>query len=118
MLDAIGRVFEMAAPAIIGLNYGPIAAAAATEVISSTKSEPKIIEGTNIIQGDPVSTIGFTGTPVTQNFETASSPGFFAPGGTRRQGLRDFGGFLGDESQALNWFGNGHSGLHRGREGE
>jgi len=107
----------MAAPAIIGLNYGPIAAAAATEVISSTKSEPKIIEGTNIMQGDPVGNIGFTGTPVTQNFQTASSPGFFAPGGTLRQGFRDFGGFLGDAAPALNFFGIGQSGLQRANAG-
>lgn len=117
IFDALGKVIETSASTIVGMNFGPFAAAATQEVINNTKSEPTIIEGTNIMQGDPVGNIGFTGTPVTQNFQANSSPGFFAPGGALRQGFRDFGGLLGDAAPALNFFGVGQNGLQRANAG-
>jgi len=96
IFGGIGRLLGSAAPIAIGAATGGTLGAASSFVgQAAAKKKLQRPEGINIMQGDPIGNVGFTGTPISQNIVAASQPGFFSAGGAFRQGVRDFGGFLG-----------------------
>ena len=106
LLDSIGTVLERAVPSALAfVTGGPAAAVTTYAGIERAKSNQKKLERAEyMFQQDP----GLSAGQVGYNPTTLTSPGFFAPGGALRQGVRDFGGFLGDFAPVASVFGLGN----------
>jgi len=107
ILDAIGTVLDRVVPTAIGFATGGAGGAITSAVgVERAKRNEKILERNMIYTQEGSSTRGFQGgfSPAAAQ---AASPGFFAPGGALRSGLRDFGGFLGDFAPVAGVFGLG-----------
>ena len=106
-LDALGTVLDRvggAAQGFIMSGGNPVGAFTGAVAVEQRKKQEKAIERAEYMyQQDPGLTQGFTGF----SGSGTSSPGFFAPGGALRQGVRDFGGFLSDFSPVASVFGLG-----------
>jgi len=106
--DALGTVLDRVAPtALAFVAGGPAAALQTAAAVEKAKRNEKILERQAMnpfelqsrnmrIQDFNARAPGFV-----------SEPGFFAPGGAFRTGVRDFGGFLSDLSPIANVFGFG-----------
>ena len=106
--DAIGTVLDRVVPAATALvtTGNPIAAVTTLAGVERAKRQEKVLERQQMAIGDP-SLSGNMFLPKTGGFNPVQEAGFFAPGGTLRTGLRDFGGFLSDFSPVANIFGLG-----------
>jgi len=105
--DSIGTALDRIVPTVIGFaSGGPIGAATAAQGVERAKRNKDIMERNMIYTQEGPSTRGFqnSGSPMLAG---TSSPGFFAPGGTLRTGLQDFGGFLSDFAPVAGVFGLG-----------
>ena len=106
-LDALGTVLDRvggAAQGFIMSGGNPLGAVSGAVAVEQRKKQKKAYERAEFMYlNDPGITQGFTGVSPA----ASSSPGFFAPGGALRTGLRDFGGFLGDFAPVASVFGLG-----------
>ena len=107
-LDAFSTVLDRVGGAAQGffLSGGnPLAAVSSAVAVENVKKQQKAIERAESMALQPLGTPldNFAGAPT-----TAASPGFFAPGGALRTGVRDFGGFLSDFSPIASVFGLGN----------
>ena len=106
-LDALGTVLDRVGGAAQGYFMGgPAGAVAGLAGVEQAKANEKIMER-NMAYVDPYSSGYGTMNNMVQTAAQSSQPGFFAPGGALRQGVRDFGGFLSDFSPIANVFGLG-----------
>ena len=105
--DALGTVFDRVGGAVSGFvmsGGNPLGAVGGLLEVENAKKQQKAYERAEFMyQNDPGLTAGFTGV----SGSGTSSPGFFAPGGALRTGVRDFGGFLSDFSPIAGVFGLG-----------
>lgn len=105
--DALGTVLDRVGGAAQGffLSGGnPLGAVSGAVAVENRKKQEKAYERAEFMYlQDPGLTQGFTG--VSQ--ANSSSPGFFAPGGTLRTTVRDFGGFLSEFAPISGVFGLG-----------
>ena len=106
--DAIGTVIDRVVPTAISFatTGNPLAAVTTLAGVETAKKNEKRLERQQMAIGDP-NLSGNMYLPKTGGFNPVSSAGFFAPGGTLRQGIKDFGGFLGDLSPIASVFGFG-----------
>jgi len=106
-LDSLGSVLDRVGGAAQGFfmsGGNPLGAVGGAIAVENRKSQQKQIERAQYIyQNDPGLSAGFTGVSPGMS----SSPGFFAPGGAFRTGVRDFGGFLSDFAPVAGVFGLG-----------
>ena len=107
-LDSLGTVLDRVVPTAISfVAGGPAAAvqtAAGVERAKRTKKQMERAERMAVQNfGTPLDS--FAGAP---SIGQTSSPGFFAPGGSLRTGIRDFGGFLSDFAPVASVFGLGN----------
>tara|TARA_R100000654_G_C2681917_1_gene127419 strand:- start:103 stop:981 length:879 start_codon:yes stop_codon:yes gene_type:complete len=107
-LDSLGSVVSRVVPTAIGFATGNFAGAAtALAGVEQAKSQKKKFETERFnamqLQDFPGPLTSFAGAPT-----QAASPGFFAPGGAFRTGVRDFGGFLKEVSPIASVFGFGN----------
>ena len=106
-LDSLGTVLDRVGGAASGfLLGGPAGAVQGLAGVEQAKKRTKALERAEFMYTqDPGLSQGFSGlSPASSG---AASPGFFAPGGGFRQGIRDFGGFLGDFAPVASVFGLG-----------
>lgn len=98
----LDRVLPTAASFVLG---GPGAALTTAAGVERAKKEQKALERQEFmaIQNFQTPLDSFAGAP-----SQVASPGFFAPGGTLRSTVRDFGGFLGDFAPVASVFGLGN----------
>ena len=105
--DALGTVLDRVGGAAQGFfmsGGNPIGAVTGAVAVEQAKKRTKQLERAEFMyQQDP----GLAAGNVGFNQQSLSSPGFFAPDGALRQGVRDFGGFLSDFSPIANVFGLG-----------
>ena len=106
-LDSLGTVLDRvggAAQGFILSGGNPLGAVSGAVAVEQQKKKQKAFERAEFMaiqnMGSPLDS--FAGATT-----AAASPGFFAPGGTLRSGLRDFGGFLGDFAPVASVFGLG-----------
>jgi hypothetical protein len=106
-LDSLSTVLDRVGGAAQGffLSGGnPAGAVQGLAAVENAKRQEKILERQEFMAlqnyGTPLDS--FAGAPA-----QAASPGFFAPQGAFRQGIRDFGGFLSDFAPVANVFGLG-----------
>ena len=106
-LDSLSTVLDRVGGAAQGffLSGGnPAGAVQGLAAVENAKRQEKILERQEFMAlqnyGTPLDS--FAGAPA-----QAASPGFFAPQGAFRQGIRDFGGFLGEFAPIANVFGLG-----------
>lgn len=107
-LDSLSTVLDRVGGAAQGffLSGGnPAGAVQGLAAVENAKRQEKILERQKMAIGDP----SLSGNMYLRNsvVTPASQPGFFAPGGAFRQGVRDFGGFLSDFAPVANVFGLG-----------
>lgn len=107
LLDSIGTVLDRVVPTALSfVTGGPAAAITTAAGIERAKKNEKIMERAEFMYTqDPGLSQGFSG--ISSVGSQAASPGFFAPGGALRSGIRDFGGFLGDFAPVAGVFGLG-----------
>jgi len=118
LLDGITGFFERnIGPVVTGMIAGPQAGLQQYAQEGQARTARNKLEGMNNMQGDPIGNIGFTGSPVTQNFGGSNPSGFFSSGGAFRTGVRDFGGFLGDLAPIASMFGVGNDRFQRTNSG-
>ena len=105
--DALGTVLDRvggAAQGFVMSGGSPAGAIAGLAGVERAKKEQKQLERAEFMfTQDPGLSQGFSGISPSG----ASSPGFFAPGGALRTGVRDFGGFLSDFAPVASVFGLG-----------
>ena len=99
----LDRVLPTASAFVLG---GPASAVATLAAVEQQKANEKIMER-NMAYVDPYSSGYGTLNNMVQSAVAPSSPGFFAPGGTLRTTVRDFGGFLSDFAPVAGVFGLG-----------
>ena len=106
-LDSLSTVLDRVGGAAQGffLSGGnPAGAVQGLAAVENAKRQEKILERQEFMAlqnyGTPLDS--FAGAPA-----QAASPGFFAPQGAFRQGIRDFGGFLSDFAPVAKVFGLG-----------
>jgi hypothetical protein len=106
-LDALGTTLDRIGGAAQGFfltGGNPLGAVQGAVAVENAKRQEKMLERQEFMAlqnyGTPLDT--FAGAP-----KLASQPGFFAPGGAFRQGVRDFGGFLSDFQPIASVFGLG-----------
>jgi hypothetical protein len=106
-LDSLGSVVSRVVPTVLGFaTGGPVGAATSLAGVETAKRQKKQIERANFMyQNDPGLSAGFSG--IAPTTASAGNPGFFAPGGAFRTGVRDFGGFLSDFAPVASVFGLG-----------
>ena len=108
LLDALGTVLDRVGGAAQGFlmsGGNPLGAISGAVAVENVKRQEKAFERAEYMyQQDPGLSQGFTG--VTGG--GAGQPGFFAPGGALRTGVRDFGGFLSDFAPVAGVFGLGN----------
>ena len=106
-LDSLGSVLDRVGGAAQGFfmsGGNPLGAVGGAIAVENRKSQQKQLERAQYMyQNDPGLSAGFTGVSPGMS----SSPGFFAPGGAFRTGVRDFGGFLSDFAPVAGVFGLG-----------
>ena len=106
-LDSLGSVLDRVGGAAQGFfmsGGNPLGAVSGAIAVENRKSQQKQLERAQYMyQNDPGLSAGFTGVSPGMS----SSPGFFAPGGAFRTGVRDFGGFLSDFAPVAGVFGLG-----------
>ena len=106
-LDALGTTLDRVGGAVQGFfmsGGNPAGAVAGLAGVENAKRQEKMLERAEFMYlQDPGLSQGFTGVSPAQT----SSPGFFAPGGTLRTTVRDFGGFLSDFAPISGVFGLG-----------
>lgn len=105
--DALGTVLDRVGGAAQGFfTGGPAGAIAGLAGVEQAKANEKILERQQMAftQEGPIYPSLNTNTVSSASM---SSPGFFAPGGTLRTTVRDFGGFLSDFSPIAGVFGLG-----------
>ena len=107
-LDALGTTLDRVGGAVSGFFMGggsPIGAVTGLAGVEQAKKRTKQLERAEFMfQQDP----GLSAGNVGFNQQSLTSPGFFAPGGALRTGVRDFGGFLSDFSPVASVFGLGN----------
>ena len=106
-LDSLGTVLDRVVPTAAAFVMGGPAAAVQTAAgVEQAKRKQKAIERAEFMfQQDPGLSAGFTG--ISPVGSSGASPGFFAPGGALRTGVRDLGGFLSDFAPVASVFGLG-----------
>jgi hypothetical protein len=108
-LDSLSTVLDRVGGAAQGffLSGGnPAGAVQGLAAVEERKRQEKILER-NMAYVDPFSS-GYGTTNNLAPIAQQSSPGFFAPGGAFRTGVRDFGGFLREFSPIAGVFGLGN----------
>ena len=106
-LDSLGTVLDRVGGAASGFFLGgPAGAIQGLAGVEQAKRNEKIMER-NMAYTDPYSSGFGTMNNMVSTAVQTSQPGFFAPGGALRQGVRDFGGFLSDFSPIAGVFGLG-----------
>lgn len=107
-LDSLGTVLDRVGGAASGFFLGgPAGAVQGVAAVETAKRNEKILERQEMaFLQDPGLSAGNIGTA--PMVTTASSPGFFAPGGALRTGVRDLGGFLSDFAPIAGVFGLGN----------
>jgi hypothetical protein len=106
-LDSLGTVLDRVGGAAQGFfTGGPAGAIAGLAGVEQAKRNEKILER-NMAYVDPYSSGYGTVNNMVRSAVSTSQPGFFAPEGSFRTGLRDFGGFLSDFSPIAGVFGLG-----------
>ncbi len=106
--DALGTVLDRVGGAAKGFfTGGPAGAIVGLAGVEQAKANEKIMER-NMAYVDPFSSGYGTMNNMVQTAAQASSPGFFAPGGALRTGVRDFGGFLSEFAPIAGVFGLGN----------
>lgn len=107
-LDALGTTLDRVGGAVSGFfmsGGSPIGAVTGLAGVEQAKKRTKQLERAEFMfQQDP----GLSAGNVGFNQQSLTSPGFFAPGGALRTGVRDFGGFLSDFSPVASVFGLGN----------
>ena len=107
LFDALGTVLDRVGGAAQGffLSGGnPLGAVSGAVAVEQIKKQQKVLERNQMAIGDPLAGNMFLPTRTTAS---RASPGFFAPQGALRTGLRDFGGFLGEFAPVASVFGLG-----------
>ena len=106
-LDSLGTVLDRVGGAAQGFfmsGGNPLGAVSGAVAVEQRKKQEKMLERAEYMyQQDPGLSAGLPGF----SSSAASSPGFFAPGGAFRTGVRDFGGFLSEVSPIASVFGFG-----------
>jgi hypothetical protein len=106
-LDSLGTVLDRIGGAAQGFfmsGGNPVGALTGAVAVEQRKKQQKAYERAEFMyQQDPGLSQGFTGV----SGPSTASAGFFAPQGAFRQGIRDFGGFLGEFSPIASVFGLG-----------
>ena len=106
-MDAFGTVLDRVGGAVSGfvLSGGnPAGAITGLAGVERAKKEQKALERAEFMyMQDPGLSQGFSGVSPT----ASASPGFFAPGGALRTGVRDLGGFFSDFAPVASVFGLG-----------
>ncbi len=106
--DALGSVLDRVGGAAQGFFFSggnPVGAVTGAIAVDQAKAQQKVLERARPMALQSFTPPGelFAGAP-----QQAASPGFFAPGGALRQGVRDFGGFLTEFSPIASVFGLGN----------
>ena len=106
--DALSTVLDRVIPtAVAFVSGGPGAALQTAAGVEQAKRKQKAIERAEFMyQNDPGLQAGYSG--VSNVSSPGASPGFFAPGGALRTGVRDLGGFLTDFAPVASVFGLGN----------
>lgn len=107
-LDSLGTVLDRVGGAAAGFfTGGPAGAITGLAGVEQAKKSQKAYERAEFMAlqnyGSPLDS--FAGAPA---LGQTASPGFFAPGGALRTGVRDFGGFLSDFAPIASVFGLGN----------
>lgn len=107
LLDSIGSVLDRVGGAVSGFVLrGPVGAIEGLAGVEQAKRNEKIMER-NMAYIDPYSSGYGTLNNMVQTAARPQQPGFFAPEGAFRTGIRDFGGFLSEFSPIAGVFGLG-----------
>ena len=108
LLDSLGTVLDRVGGFASGLLLGgPASAITGLAAVETAKRNEKIMER-NMAYVDPYSSGYGTLNNMVSGAVPTSSPGFFAPEGAFRTGVRDFGGFLSEFSPIAGVFGLGN----------
>ena len=108
LLDSLGTVLDRVGGFASGLLLGgPTGAITGLAAVETAKRNEKIMER-NMAYVDPFSSGYGTLNNMVGSTVQQSSPGFFAPEGAFRTGVRDFGGFLSEFSPIAGVFGLGN----------
>ena len=108
LFDALGTVLDRVGGAAQGFFLGgPAGAVAGLAGVEQAKANEKILERNMQYPDYGQAPMSYSQVAAPSIAPASASPGFFAPGGSFRTGIRDFGGFLSDFSPIAGVFGLG-----------
>lgn len=109
LFDALGTVLDRVGGAAQGFFLGgPTGAVAGLAGVEQAKANEKILERNMQYPDYGQAPMSYSQVAAPSIAAASASPGFFAPGGAFRTGVRDFGGFLSEFSPIASVFGLGN----------